>query len=176
MCTSMELRKSVQTLKSMVVNVTFPKEPLHFISHMPCWLGMCHYQEHTDDIKMVWKEWDFFRLTEPHGLMFTLCSQQESLTNNYTVKSKKVKCSLVQALRLCTGRTAHRGSRGIALPFLDHCTKRGEGLASRPGCSLPPGKDPVPIVWEVGWAPEPVWTGEENLAPHQDFIPGLSSP
>ena len=27
----------------------------------------------------------------------------------------KVKCTLVQALRLCTGRTAHRGSRGIAL-------------------------------------------------------------
>jgi len=29
--------------------------------------------------------------------------------------SKKVKVTLVQALRLCTGRTAHRGSRGIAL-------------------------------------------------------------
>jgi hypothetical protein len=26
-----------------------------------------------------------------------------------------LKCTLVQALRLCTGRTAHRGSRGIAL-------------------------------------------------------------
>ena len=31
----------------------------------------------------------------------------------------KVKVTLVQALRLCTGRTAHRGSRGIALPFHD---------------------------------------------------------
>ena len=27
-----------------------------------------------------------------------------------------------------------------------------------------PGKDPVPIVQEAGWAPGPVWTGEENLA------------
>jgi hypothetical protein len=27
----------------------------------------------------------------------------------------KLKCTLVQALRLCTGRTAYRGSRGIAL-------------------------------------------------------------
>jgi len=35
------------------------------------------------------------------------------------------KCTLVQALRLCTGRTAHRGSRGIALLFLDHGTRRG---------------------------------------------------
>jgi len=30
-------------------------------------------------------------------------------------KKKKVKVTLVQALRLCTGRTAHRGSRGITL-------------------------------------------------------------
>jgi len=27
----------------------------------------------------------------------------------------KVKVTLIQTLRLCTGRTAHRGSRGIAL-------------------------------------------------------------
>jgi hypothetical protein len=27
-----------------------------------------------------------------------------------------------------------------------------------------PGKDPVPIVQEAGWAPGPVWTGAENLA------------
>jgi len=28
-----------------------------------------------------------------------------------------------------------------------------------------PGKDPVPIVQEAEWAPGPVWTGAENLAP-----------
>ena len=39
-------------------------------------------------------------------------------------KNKKVKCTLVQALRLCTGRTAQRGSRGITLLFLDHDTIR----------------------------------------------------
>ena len=31
--------------------------------------------------------------------------------------------------------------------------------------SLYPGKDPVPIVQEAGWAPGPVWTGAENLPP-----------
>ena len=31
--------------------------------------------------------------------------------------------------------------------------------------SLYPGKDPVPIVQEAEWAPGPVWTGAENLAP-----------
>jgi len=36
-----------------------------------------------------------------------------------------VKCTLVQALRLCTDRTAHTGSRGIALLFYDHGTRRG---------------------------------------------------
>ena len=52
----------------------------------------------------------------------------------------KVKRTLVQALRLSTGRTAHSGSRGLALLFLDHGTRRGVGLASRPGRSLPPAK------------------------------------
>jgi len=28
-----------------------------------------------------------------------------------------------------------------------------------------PGKDPVPIVQEAGWAPGSVWMGAENLAP-----------
>jgi len=28
-----------------------------------------------------------------------------------------------------------------------------------------PGKDLVSIVQEAGWAPGPVWTGAENLAP-----------
>jgi hypothetical protein len=27
-----------------------------------------------------------------------------------------------------------------------------------------PGKDPVPIVQEAGWAPGPVWTGAESSA------------
>ena len=49
-----------------------------------------------------------------------------SLTLALCVKVKvKVKVTLVQALMLCTGRTAHRGSRGIALLFHDHGTRRG---------------------------------------------------
>ena len=57
----------------------------------------------------------------------------------------KVKFTLVQALRLCTGRTAHRGSRGIARPFHDHGTRRGEGSASVSGRSLHPGKGRYPL-------------------------------
>jgi hypothetical protein len=67
-------------------------------------------------------------------------------THTYRTRSyKEVKCTLVQALRLCTGRTAHRGSRGVALPFHDHGTRRGEGSAARPGRSLPPGKTRYPL-------------------------------
>jgi len=35
---------------------------------------------------------------------------------------------------------------------------------------LPPGKDPVPIVQESGWAPGPVWTGGKSR-PNRDSIP-----
>jgi len=59
--------------------------------------------------------------------------------------SKVVMCTLVQALRLGTGRTAHKGSRGIALLILDHGTRRGQGSASRHGRSLPPGKNRYPL-------------------------------
>jgi hypothetical protein len=60
------------------------------------------------------------------------------------------KCTLVQALRLCTARTAHRGSRDISLPFHDLGTRRGEGLASRPGRILSPGKTRYPLYRRLG--------------------------
>ena len=76
----------------------------------------------------------------------------------------KTECICVQALRLCTGRTAHRGSRGIALPFHDG-TRKGWVVSVTPRPLSTPGKVPVPIVQEAGWAPGPVWTGAENLVP-----------
>ena len=62
----------------------------------------------------------------------------------------KVKCTLAQVLRLCSGRTAHRGSRGIAVLFLDHGSRRGEGSASRPGRSLPARKTRYPFYRRLG--------------------------
>ena len=101
-----------------------------------------------------------------HYRMSNILSNEQSC---HTVDSKKgkveVKCTLVQALRLCTGHTAHRGSRGIAVFFLDHSTRRGWGISVTPRPLFTPGKDPVPIVQEAGWAPGTVWTGVENLAP-----------
>jgi hypothetical protein len=77
----------------------------------------------------------------------------------------KVKYTLVQALRLCTGRTAHRGSRGIALLFHDHGTGRGWWVSVTPRPLFTLGKNPVPIVQEAVWTPRPVWTGAEYLTP-----------
>ena len=83
----------------------------------------------------------------------------------------KVKVTLVQALMLCTGRTAHRGNRGIALLFHDHGTRNRWGFIFTHRPPFTPLEDPVSIVQEAGWAPGPVWTGAENLAPN-----GIRSP
>ena len=68
-------------------------------------------------------------------------------------------------------------SRGIALLF-SGTFGSGSGWDVQPHASAAstPGKDPVPIVQEAGWAPGPVWTGRKSC-PHRDSIldrPALS--
>ena len=93
--------------------------------------------------------------------LFWVCALYSKVCSD---NSEENTSALVQALRLCTGRTAHRGSRGIALLFLDHGTRRGWGVSVTPRPLYTPGKDKVPVVQEAGWAPGPVWTDAENLA------------
>jgi len=88
---------------------------------------------------------------------------------------KKVKWTLLQVLRLCTGRTAHRGSRGIALLFLDHGTRRGEGLASRPDRSLPPGKTRYPLYRRLG-GPQGRLGQVRKISPPPGFEPRTVQP
>jgi hypothetical protein len=52
----------------------------------------------------------------------------------------------------------------IALLILYLGARRGGWSAPHPS-HFTPGKDLVPIVQEVGWAPGPVWTCAKNLAP-----------
>ena len=89
----------------------------------------------------------------------------DNTTRRMRIGKGKGNYTLLQALRLCTGRTVHRGSRGIALPFLYHGTRRGWGVSVTPRPLFTPGKDPVPIVQEAGWAPGLVWAGAGNLDP-----------
>jgi hypothetical protein len=65
-------------------------------------------------------------------------------------EGKKVKRTFVQALRLCIGRTAYRGSRGIALPFLDYGTRRGWAVIVTLRPLFTPGKTRYPIC-TGGW-------------------------
>jgi hypothetical protein len=41
----------------------------------------------------------------------------------------------------------------------------GEWSAPRPGPHFTPGKEPVPIVLEAGWAFDPVWRDAGSLVP-----------
>jgi hypothetical protein len=93
----------------------------------------------------------------------------------HAATKKKVNCTLVHSLRSCTGRTAHRVSRGIAILFHDHGTRKGWGFSVTPWPLFTPGNDPVTVIQEAGWAPGPVWTRAENLA-HTGFDPRTVQP
>ena len=66
-----------------------------------------------------------------------LCLYREGSTGKV-----KGKVTLVQAQRLCTGRTAHRGSRDIALPFHGHGTTRRWGVSITPQLLFTPPERP----------------------------------
>ena len=88
---------------------------------------------------------ELYDLNVPCTDIIILIRKHLKTFQNFKESSKNVKCTLVQALRLCTGRTAHSRSRGIVLPFHDHGTRRGEGSASRPIRTLLPWKARYPF-------------------------------
>jgi len=65
---------------------------------------------------------------------------------------------------------AQRVGRGITLLFHDRGTRRGWVVNSTPRPHFTPGKNPIPILQEVGWAPGPVWKGGKSR-PNRDSIP-----
>jgi len=87
----------------------------------------------------------------------------------------KVKCTLIQALRLCTGRTAHRASRGIALLFMTTALEGGEGSASRPGRYLLLGKTRYPLYRRLG-GPRGRSGQVRKISPPPGFDPRTAQP
>jgi len=85
-------------------------------------------------------------------------------TKKSLLKGKKVKWSHYRP------GVTQRVGRGIALLFHDCDTRRGWMVSSMPRPHSTPGKDPVPILREAGWAPGPVWMGGKSC-PHRDLIP-----
>jgi hypothetical protein len=67
-----------------------------------------------------------------------------------------------------------RVGRGIGLLFHDRGTRRAWVISSTPRPHFIPGKDPVPILQEAGWASEPVWTRGKSR-PHRDSSPDRSA-
>ena len=65
---------------------------------------------------------------------------------------------------------AQKVGRGIVLLFHDRGTRRAWVVSSTPRPHFNPGKGPVPILQEAGWAPGPVWKGGKSR-PHRDSIP-----
>ena len=55
-----------------------------------------------------------------------------------------------------------RVGRSLALLFHDRDTRKGWVVSSTPRPYFTPGKDPVPIVQEAGWAPGRVWTSGKS--------------
>ena len=81
-----------------------------------------------------------------------------------SVGEGKVKCTLLQALRLCTGRTARRESKGIALPFHDHGTRRGWVVSATTRPLFTPGKTRYPLYRRLG-GPQG-WSGQvQKISP-----------
>ena len=65
--------------------------------------------------------------------------------------------------------------KGKVIPLQARCgpdrgTRRGWLVSSTARPHFTPGKDPVPILQEAGWAPGPAWTGGKSR-PHWDSIP-----
>ena len=87
-----------------------------------------------------------------------------------------VKVTLIQALRLCTGRTTHRGSRGIALPFHDHGTRRAVRGQRHARPLFTPRKHPVPICTGGCVGPRAGLDRCGKFRTHLDSIPGPSRP
>lgn len=109
------------------------------------------------------------RLVGPQQSVWTLWSREKSLLPR---RESKV------ILRLWVGKgkghpvQAQRRGGVIALNDSQLGTRWVVSTAPR---LLYPGKDPAATVQEAGWDSGPVWMGLENLAPHQDSIPGPSS-
>ena len=90
-------------------------------------------------------------------------------------------------MNVTTNRTTHKGKSEV-IPLQARCGPEGgqkysstlpwprhqKGVSGQQHAPAAPGKDPVPILQEAGWALGPVWTGGKSR-PHRDSIPDRPS-
>jgi hypothetical protein len=93
------------------------------------------------------------------SLYYCLLGYNIMYSGRYLVTFLNVKFAVQQATK------DQVESRGIALLFFNLGARWGCVINATPRPQYVRERDPVPIVQEAGWAPEPVRTGAENLAP-----------
>ena len=87
---------------------------------------------------------------------------------------QKVKCTFVQALRLCTGLTAHKGVEVWICSFLTTALERGEGKRHAPAALYPPERPSTHCTG--GWVgPRAGLDRRGKSRHHRVSIPGPSS-
>jgi len=137
-------------------------------SDTPHSVGLLWPSDQSDTETSTWQNTTLTRDTSmlPAGFEPPIPASERRQTHalDRQIYKKKVKWS-----RYRPG-VAQRVSRGIALLFHDRGTRRGWVVSSTPWPHFTPGKEPVPIVQEAGWAPGPVWTGGKSR-PHRNSIP-----
>jgi hypothetical protein len=122
--------------------------------------GSCEHSSWLQEIEYNHGVWPF---RSPVDGIFTLWMNNWTINRSRTVIDNDSILEIkVKVLRNTLGSS--KGGRGMALHSLDLGVRRGGWWAPRPG-RFTPGKYPVPIVQEVGWAPGPIWTCAKNLAP-----------
>ena len=125
-------------------------------------------QKHKSKAKYFWEERTALELIPAAIEQADSVAQdkRKHIKTNMRIKGVKIKvmCSRYRPV------VAQRVGRSIHLLFHDRGTRRGWLVSSTPRPHFTPGKEPVPILQEAGWAPGPVWTGG-NSRPHWDSIP-----
>ena len=120
------------------------------------------------------------RRAESYAVLFSILhpvnSSHPAYQKSHIHCSTKVKCTLVQALRLCTGCTAHRGSRGIALLFHDQRNQKKVTGQRHAPTALYARERPGTHCTGSWVGPRSGLDRCGKSRSHQDSIPGLPSP
>jgi len=144
------LQWSLHTLVSLHVSITFSEAHVVTVHNIALAFGLHHW---AVCCRLVW---------------YSSC--KSCPLHFWGKKVEKVKCTLVQALRLRTGCTTHRGNRGIALPFLNQGTRRGWGVSVMPQPLFTPGKTRCLLYRRLG-GPQG-WSGQvRKISPQPGFAP-----
>ena len=140
------------------------KAARHKLSHVPCMSGshgLLKIGRHVFAVSP-----DKNSRPSAHVIATELKNKRTFFRRSWSLTNKKVKVKWFRYRPV----VAQRVDRGIALLFHDRGGRTGWAVSSTPRLHFTPGKGPVPILQEAGWAPGSVWTGGKSRT-LRDSIP-----